>query len=61
MGIESIGNLYACNENRLTLYKGFGEKDASECAGVNGNFIKVNKDIFICRSGSYISHKLTDT
>jgi DNA polymerase (family 10) len=27
MGIESLGELlYACNENRLTLYKGFGEK-----------------------------------
>jgi DNA polymerase (family X) len=27
MGIESIGELqYACNENRLTHYKGFGEK-----------------------------------
>jgi DNA polymerase (family 10) len=27
MGIESISELlYACNENRLTLYKGFGEK-----------------------------------
>lgn len=27
MGIESIGELlYACNENRLTLYKGFGQK-----------------------------------
>ncbi|HET6765885.1 MAG TPA: helix-hairpin-helix domain-containing protein [Chitinophagaceae bacterium] len=27
MGIESVGELlYACNENRLTLYKGFGEK-----------------------------------
>lgn len=27
MGIESIGELqYACHENRLTLYKGFGEK-----------------------------------
>src|SRR5436189_5865197 len=27
MGIESIGELlYACNENRLTLYKGFGGK-----------------------------------
>ncbi len=27
MGLESIGELlYACNENRLTLYKGFGEK-----------------------------------
>ncbi len=27
MDIESIGELmYACNENRLMLYKGFGEK-----------------------------------
>ena len=27
MGIGSIGELeYACNENRLTRYKGFGEK-----------------------------------
>ena len=27
MGIESVGELlYACQENRLTLYKGFGEK-----------------------------------
>lgn len=27
MSIESLGELlYACNENRLTLYKGFGEK-----------------------------------
>jgi len=27
MGIESLGELlYACNENRLTIYKGFGEK-----------------------------------
>lgn len=27
MGIESVGELeYACNENRLTLYKGFGQK-----------------------------------
>lgn len=27
MGIQSIGELeYACNENRLTLYKGFGSK-----------------------------------
>jgi DNA polymerase (family 10) len=27
MGLESLGELlYACNENRLTLFKGFGEK-----------------------------------
>lgn len=33
MGIESIGELeYACNENRLTLYKGFGEKTQQNVA-----------------------------
>ena len=27
MGVESVGELlYACNENRLLLFKGFGEK-----------------------------------
>ena len=27
IGVESLGELlYACNENRLTLFKGFGEK-----------------------------------
>lgn len=47
MGIESLGELlYACNENRLTLYKGFGEKtqknvqDAIEFYFLNqGNFL----------------------
>lgn len=33
MGIESIGELlYACNENRLMLYKGFGEKTQKNVA-----------------------------
>jgi DNA polymerase (family 10) len=33
MGIESIGELlYACNENRLLLYKGFGEKTQQNVA-----------------------------
>jgi DNA polymerase (family 10) len=33
MGIESIGELlYACNENRLLLYKGFGEKTQKNVA-----------------------------
>ncbi|WP_416441787.1 helix-hairpin-helix domain-containing protein [Phnomibacter sp. MR] len=33
MGIETIGELeYACNENRLTLYKGFGEKTQNNVA-----------------------------
>jgi DNA polymerase (family 10) len=33
MGIENIGELlYACNENRLLLYKGFGEKTQKNVA-----------------------------
>jgi DNA polymerase (family 10) len=33
MGIETIGELlYACNENRLLLYKGFGEKTQNNVA-----------------------------
>jgi DNA polymerase (family 10) len=33
MEIESIGELlYACNENRLLLYKGFGEKTQKNIA-----------------------------
>lgn len=33
MGIETIGELlYACNENRLMLYKGFGEKTQKNVA-----------------------------
>jgi DNA polymerase (family X) len=33
MGIESVGELlYACNENRLTMYKGFGEKTQKNVA-----------------------------
>ena len=33
MGIESLGELlYACNENRLLLYKGFGEKTQQNVA-----------------------------
>ncbi|MBC7874190.1 MAG: DNA polymerase/3'-5' exonuclease PolX [Ferruginibacter sp.] len=33
MGVESLGELlYACNENRLTLFKGFGEKTQKNVA-----------------------------
>jgi DNA polymerase (family 10) len=47
MGIESIGELlYACEENRLLLYKGFGEKTQ---AGVKDSieFFLKNKDIHL--------------
>ncbi len=47
MGIESIGELlYACNENRLTLYKGFGEKTQRS--------IQESIEYFLNNMGSYL-------
>ena len=53
MGIESIGELlYACNENRLTLYKGFGEKTQ---AGIQKSI-----EYFLNNIGSYLYAKIED-
>lgn len=47
LGIENIGELlYACNENRLTLYKGFGEKTQEK--------IKQSIEFFMSTMGSYL-------
>ncbi len=47
MGIESVGELlYACNENRLTLYKGFGEKTQKS--------IQESIEYFLNNIGSYL-------
>lgn len=47
MGIESVGELlYACNENRLTLYKGFGEKTQKS--------VQENIEFFLRNVGSYL-------
>ena len=47
MGIESVGELlYACNENRLTLYKGFGEKTQQS--------IQESIEYFLNNIGSYL-------
>ncbi len=47
MGIESIGELlYACEENRLLLYKGFGEKTQTGVKDSIAFFLK-NKDIHL--------------
>jgi DNA polymerase (family 10) len=47
MGIETIGELlYACNENRLTLYKGFGEKTQKS--------IQESIEYFLNNIGSYL-------
>lgn len=41
MGIEHIGELlYACNENRLTLFKGFGEKTQKNVADAIEFYLK---------------------
>ncbi|MFT4152594.1 helix-hairpin-helix domain-containing protein [Parafilimonas sp.] len=47
MGIETVGELlYACNENRLTLYKGFGEKTQKS--------IQESIEYFLDNIGSYL-------
>ena len=47
MEIESIGELlYACNENRLTLYKGFGEKSQQNIKDTIEFFLN-NQGIFL--------------
>jgi len=47
MGIESLGELlYACNENRLLMYKGFGEK-TQESVKQSIQFYNTNKGQFL--------------
>ena len=49
--IESLGELlYACNENRLTLYKGFGEKTQKN--------IKEAIEFFLGSQGSYLYQQM---
>ncbi len=51
--IESIGELlYACNENRLLLYKGFGEK--------NQQSIKEAIEFFLNNQGSFLFAQIED-
>jgi DNA polymerase (family 10) len=48
--IETLGELlYACNENRLTLYKGFGEKNTKKNIKESIEFYLNNQgEIFVC-------------
>ena len=49
--IESLGELlYACNENRLTLYKGFGEKSQQN--------IKEAIEFYLGTKGSYLYQQM---
>ena len=63
MGIESIGELlYACNENRLLLYKGFGEKTQKNVADAieffmrnQGHFLYADVESYVTRMGEIIA------
>lgn len=47
MGLETIGELlYACNENRLLLFKGFGEKTQQN--------VRKNIEFYLRNKGSYL-------
>ncbi|MCW3088389.1 MAG: polymerase/3-5 exonuclease PolX [Sediminibacterium sp.] len=49
--VESLGELlYACNENRLTLYKGFGEKSQ--------NNIRESIEFYLGTIGSYLYQQI---
>jgi DNA polymerase (family 10) len=49
--IESLGELlYACNENRLTMYKGFGEKTQ--------NNIRESIEFYMGNQGSYLYQQI---
>lgn len=49
--VESLGELlYACNENRLTLYKGFGEKTQQN--------IKASIEFYLGTIGSYLYQQI---
>ncbi|NCI46560.1 DNA polymerase/3'-5' exonuclease PolX [Sediminibacterium soli] len=51
--IESLGELlYACNENRLTLYKGFGEKTQ--------NNIREAIEFYMNNQGSYLYRQVAE-
>ena len=53
LDIESIGELlYACNENRLLLYKGFGEKTQQN--------IKVSIEFYLNNQGHYLYSQIEE-
>lgn len=53
MGIESIGELlYACNENRLTLFKGFGEKTQQN--------VQESIEFYLLNQGHFLYAQLDD-
>ncbi|MCA0396352.1 MAG: PHP domain-containing protein [Bacteroidetes bacterium] len=60
MGIESLGELlYACQENRLLLYKGFGAK-TQESVKQSIQFYFTNKGHFLYAETEPVTEALTD-
>lgn len=60
MGIESVGELeYACNENRMVNYKGFGAK-TQESILQNIAFIRANQNFRLWQEVEQISTVLTN-
>jgi DNA polymerase (family X) len=54
MEIESIGELlYACNENRLLLYKGFGEKTQNNVKGTIEFYLKSQGSLLFSEAEPY--------
>ncbi|HVY74442.1 MAG TPA: helix-hairpin-helix domain-containing protein [Puia sp.] len=61
MEIESIGELmYACNENRLLLYKGFGEKTQQSIKETISFYLK-SQDRFLHAEVEAYVNQITDT
>lgn len=59
MEIETLGELlYACNENRLTLYKGFGEK-TQENIRQSINFFLSQQGLFLYQQAEPIAAEVT--
>ena len=56
MEIESVGELlYACNENRLTLFKGFGEKTQKNVQEAIEFYLQNQGHFLICTTGRNLS------
>ncbi|MEO6963522.1 MAG: helix-hairpin-helix domain-containing protein, partial [Puia sp.] len=57
MEIESIGELmYACNENRLMLYKGFGEKTQHNIRDTIAFYLKSQGSFLFAEVEGYVHH-----
>ena len=57
MEIESIGELmYACNENRFLLYKGFGEKTQNNIRDTIAFYLRSQGSFLFAEVEGYVLH-----